>query len=321
MLRKFLAALGGSLLAAAPLVSAQAQDYPSRPIKVVVPFAAGGQTDIIARLITSVIESELRQPVIVENRGGASGYIGVDVVAKSAPDGYTLVVTGGSAIGPAFVKGSSIEMFRDMTPISAIYEGPFLLFVQRSIPANNVAELVAHLKANPGKYNYGSVGSNEKMLMEMFKRATGANVVEVPYKGGAPRQTAILSNEIQFMVGATQIMKQAGVESKVRPMIAFGTKRSAQLTDVPTAAEAGFPGIAAPSTLGMWGPPKLPADIVAKLNPIVVKALAQPGIRDKIRDLSGMDTGGSSPEDLRTRSKAERDFYVEAAKVIKLEPQ
>lgn len=317
MLRKLFA----TLTLAAGATAALAQDYPTRPVKVVVPFAAGGQTDIIARMIAPVLEAELKQPFIIENRGGASGYVGVDVVAKAPADGYTLVITGGSAIGPAFVKGSNIEMFRDMTPVSAIYEGPFLLFVQRSVPVNTVGELVAHLKANPGKYNYGSVGSNEKMLLEMFKRATGTDIVEVPYKGGAPRQTAILSNEIQFMVGATQIMKQAGVESKVRPMIAFGTKRSAQLPDVPTAAEAGFPGIAAPSTLGMWGPPRLPQDIVAKLNPIVVRALSQPGIRDKIRDLSGMDPGGSSPEELRTRSKAERDFYVEAAKLIKLDPQ
>jgi tripartite-type tricarboxylate transporter receptor subunit TctC len=287
----------------------------------VIPFAAGGQTDIIARLITPIMESELKQPVIVENRGGAGGMIGVDVVAKAAPDGYTLVITGGSAIGPAFIKGSTLEMYRDMTPISAIYEGPFMLFVQRSIPAGTVGELVAHLKANPGKYNYGSVASNETMLMEMFKRSTGTDIVQVPYKGGAPRIAAMLSNEVQFAVGATQILKQAGVDAKVRPMMAFGSKRSAQLPEVPTAAELGYAGLAAPSTLGLWGPPKLSSDIVAKLNPIVVKALAQTGIRDKIRDLSGMDPGGSAPEDLRTRSKAERDFYVEAAKLIKLEPQ
>ncbi len=313
--------LFATILIALSASLAMAADYPVKPVRVVVPFPAGGSTDLISRLLAQQMDPELKQTVLVENRPGAGGLVGVLSVTKSDPDGYTLLITGGSAIGPTFIKGSTTEMYRDLSPISAIYEGPFVLFVQRSVPANTVAELVAYARANPGKLNYGTTASNEKMLMEMFKRAAGLDIVEIPYKGGAPRMTAMLANEVQLAIGGTQIMKQQGVEAKIKPMMAFGPHRSGSLPDVPTSAELGFPALSAASTLGLWAPMNTERDIIARLNRIVVAALAPQAMKVKIRDISGFDAGGSTPDELRTRSKAERDFYVQAAGVIKLQPE
>ena len=309
------------VMSALPVSATLAADYPTKPVRVVVPFPAGGSTDLISRLLAQQMDPELKQTVLVENRPGAGGLVGVLSVTKSDPDGYTLLITGGSAIGPTFIKGSTTEMYRDLSPISAIYEGPFVLFVQRSVPANTVAELVAYARANPGKLNYGTTASNEKMLMEMFKRAAGLDIVEIPYKGGAPRMTAMLANEVQLAIGGTQIMKQQGVEAKIKPMMAFGPHRSGSLPDVPTSAELGFPALSAASTLGLWAPMNTERDIIARLNRIVVAALGPQAMKVKIRDISGFDAGGSTPDELRTRSKAERDFYVQAAGVIKLQPE
>ena len=309
----FLLAMAASLASAA--------DYPVKPVRVVVPFPAGGSTDLIARLLAQQMEPELKQTMLVENRPGAGGLIGVQSVVKSDPDGYTLLITGGSAIGPTFIKGSTTEMYRDLAPISAIYEGPFVLFVQRSVPVNTVAELVAYARANPGKLNYGTTASNEKMLMEMFKRAAGLDIVEIPYKGGAPRTTALMANEVQLAIGGTLVMKQQGFDAKIKPMMAFGPNRSGSLPDVPTTAEMGYPALSAASTLGLWAPMNTERDIIARLNRIAVAALAQPAMKAKIRDIAGFDAGGSTPEELRARSKGERDFYVQAAAVIKLQPE
>lgn len=301
--------------------TAAAADYPVKPVRVVVPFPAGGSTDLIARLLSQQMEPELKQTVLVENRPGAGGLVGVQSVVKSDPDGYTLLITGGSAIGPTFIKGSTTEMYRDLAPISAIYEGPFVLFVQRSVTVNTVAELVAYARANPGKLNYGTTASNEKMLMEMFKRAANLDIVEIPYKGGAPRTTALMANEVQLAIGGTLVMKQQGFDARIKPMMAFGPNRSGSLPDVPTTAEMGYPALSAASTLGLWAPMNTERDIIARLNRIVVAVLAQPAMKLKIRDIAGFDAGGSTPEELRARSKGERDFYVQAAGVIKLQPE
>jgi tripartite-type tricarboxylate transporter receptor subunit TctC len=311
------------LVVAAVGGGAWAQDYPSRPIRLVTPFAPGGSSDLIARVIAAPLEADLKQPVLVENRPGASGMIGVDFVAKTAPDGYTLLLTGGSSIGPVFIKGSTLEIYRDLAPISMVYEGPWILYVQRSVPVNSLPELIAYVKANPGKLNYGTTAPNERMLMEMFKHAVGADIVDVPYKGAAPRVTALLANEVQFAITGPQLARQLGADGKVRALMAFGNKRSSILPDVPTPAEAGFAALSAPSAMGgLWAPLKTPPEIISRLNAIIVKALAAPALRERIRDASGgYDAGSSTAEELRARSKAERDFYVEAAKLIRLEPQ
>ena len=302
----------------APTIAA---DYPIKPVRVVVPFPAGGSTDLISRLLAQQLEPELKQTVLVENRPGAGGLIGVAAVVKADADGYTLLITGGSAIGPTFIKGSTVEMYRDLAPISAIYEGPFVLFVQRSVPANTVAELVAYARANPDKLNYGTTAANEKMLMEMFKRAGGLDIVEIPYKGGAPRITAMLANEVQLAIGGTQIMRQQGVDAKIKPLMAFGPNRSGSLPEVPTSAEMGFPALSAASTLGLWAPMNTERDIITRLNRLVVAILAPAAMKARVRDISGFDAGGSTPDELRARSKGERDFYVQAAGVIKLQAE
>jgi tripartite-type tricarboxylate transporter receptor subunit TctC len=196
-----------------------------------------------------------------------------------------------------------------------------VLFVQRSVPANSIAELVAYARANPGKLNYGTTASNEKMLMEMFKRAAGLDIVEIPYKGGAPRTTALMANEVQLAIGGTLVMKQQGFDAKIKPMMAFGPNRSGSLPDVPTSGEMGFPALSAASTLGLWAPMNTERDIITRLNRIAVAALAQPAMKAKIRDISGFDAGGSTPDELRARSKGERDFYVQAAGLIKLQAE
>jgi len=301
--------------------TAGAADYPSKPIHVTIPFPPGGTTDLITRTLAPQMEPELKQPVVVENKPGAGGLLGVMSVARAEPDGYNVVVTGGSAIGPTFIKDSTIEMYRDLAPVSAFYEGVFVMVVQRSVPATNMAELVAYAKANPGKLNYGTTASNEKMLMEMFKRAAGVEIVEINYKGGAPRVAAMLANEVQLAIGASEMLNRPDLAAKVRAVIAFGPRAPSQHPGIPTAAQAGFPSLNAPSTAGMWAPQGTPADVITKLNRAVVPLLAMPANKAKILELSGFDAGGSTPEELRARSKAERDFYVQAATLMKLQPQ
>ncbi len=170
-------------------------------------------------------------------------------------------------------------MYRDLSPIPAVCEGPFVPFVQRSVPASTVAELVAYVRANPGKLNYGTTASDEKMLMEMFKRAANLDIVEIPCKGGAPRTTALMANKVQLAIGGTLVMKQQGFDSKIKPMMVFGPNRSGSLPDVPTTAEMGYPALAAASTPGLWAPMTTARDIIARLNRIAEAALAQPSMK------------------------------------------
>jgi tripartite-type tricarboxylate transporter receptor subunit TctC len=274
-------------VAAASVVSggAFAQAWPARPIKLVVPFATGGATDLAGRLLAQHLGAALGQPVVVDNRPGAAGNIGTDFVAKSPADGYTILLTSLSAISiaPFFDKALPYSPQKDLAPISLVANIASVLVVHPSVPAKTVTELVAYSKANPDKLNFGSsgVGDGNHLAGELFNSMTGATLVHVPYKGGAPAMTDLMGGQIQLMfatLAAAMPNIQAG---KVRPVAATETRRSELLPDLPTIAET-VAGYEFTSWLGLFAPAGTPPNIVNKLNAEVAKVLKVPEVRTRL---------------------------------------
>jgi len=262
--------------------------FPSKPINIIVPFSAGGTTDILARIVGQYLGEELGQPVIIDNRPGAGGNIGGMAAARSAADGYTLFMgtVGTHAINQSLYSKMPFDPIKDFAPLSRVATVPNLLVANPAQPFKNVKELIAYAKANPGKVNFGSSGSgsSEHLSGELFKSMTKVDMVHVPYKGSAPAMTDLLGNQISVMFDNMPSAIQHVRSGKLRPIAVTTAKRSPELPNVPTIAEAGVPGYEATSWFGMLAPAATPAPIVAKLNAALVKVLAQPDIKKKIND-------------------------------------
>lgn len=250
---------------------AWAQSWPSKPLRMVIPFPAGGATDIIGRTIAQKLGAALGQQVVVDNKPGAGGSIGADLVAKAPPDGYTIVMATSSthSVGPALNPKMPYDAFRDFAPVAHVANAPSVLVVGSSFPAANAQDLVKLLKANPGKYNFGSsgIGTYPHLSGEMFKwRAGGLFVVHIPYRGTGLVVTDLIAGQIAFLmdsVVSSQTHIQAG---RVKPLAVSGSKRSAALPNVPTFAEQGVPGMEFSNWFGVLAPAGTPADVVARLN-------------------------------------------------------
>jgi tripartite-type tricarboxylate transporter receptor subunit TctC len=276
----------------------QAQTFPSRPIKVIVPFPAGGPTDGMARIISDRLGTVLGQSIVIENRGGgAGGSVGAKVVATADPDGYTILMTPGGSLttGPAVHKNIGYDPFKDFTPVAKLIETPQYICVHPDLPVKSLAEVAAYAKANPGKLSWGSqgFGTGTHLLAELFKLETGANFVHVPYRGTAPMLAALLAGEIQIAV----------------TMVA----RSAKLPDVPTTAEAGYPKLVAPFWLGVVAPAGTPADVVDKLNAAFRESLNDPATRARL-DALGADVKIGTPREF---GELLADEYALWAAVVK----
>lgn len=285
--KQFLGSL--ALLGAAMALPALADTFPSRPIKLVVPFAPGGNTDVVARLAAQGLTEALGQPVIVENIPGANGSIGASRVATSANDGYTLLfgTAGTQAINPSLYKNQSEKTLDDFEYVALITSIPNVLVVNETkTPVKSVAELVAHAKERRTGLSYGSPGTGSTVHLsgELFKSAAGLDLVHVPYKGSAPAVTDLLGNQIGIMFDNMPSAIQHVRSGKLVPLAVTTAKRSPELPNVPTIAEAGVPGYEATSWFGMLAPAATPAPIVAKLNAALVKVLAQPETKKKIND-------------------------------------
>ncbi|SFC03570.1 Tripartite-type tricarboxylate transporter, receptor component TctC [Polaromonas sp. OV174] len=278
--------LGSGLLASVP-AAAQAA-YPSKPITMIVPFSAGGTTDILARIVGQALTTELGQSVIIDNRAGAGGNIGGQAAARAPADGYTLFMgtVGTHAINAALYKKMPFDPIKDFAPLTRVANVPNLLVANPKQPFKNVKELIAYAKSHPGQLNFGSSGNGSSIHLsgELFKSMAKVDMVHVPYKGSAPAVTDLLGNQISVMFDNMPSAIQHVRSGKLRAIAVTTAKRSPELPDVPTIAEAGVPGYEATSWFGLFAPAATPPAVVSQLNAAIVKVLANPEVKKKINE-------------------------------------
>ena len=269
-----------SSLCLVPRAPATAEDYPSRPVRVIVPFGAGGPTDVFTRAISEELRKSLGQPFVMENRPGAGTIIGSEAAAKSPPDGYTLLmVSATQTTTETLVPNKPFKLMRDFVPVRALLNSELVMVVHPSVPANNVKEFIALAKSKPGALNYASsgVGSNYHMAGELFKNLTGTNILHVPYKGSAGARNDIISGQVEMMFDSVPTMAQMIGAGRVKALGTTGKVRSAILPDVPTLSEAGVPGYEAAMWIGVMAPAGTPQPIVERSNTGVNKILVTAG--------------------------------------------
>jgi len=272
----------GTVLGGFPL---HAQEYPNKPIRMIVPYPPAGGTDIVARTISEPLSKELGQPIVIDNRGGAAGNIGTDLAAKSAPDGYTILFTLSShTINPKLYDKLPFDVEKDFIPISLAAYIPQILVANPLVPANNIRELIALAKSQPGKLNFASVGTGSPghIAGELFKLKTGTDMVHVPYKGGGPAVTDTLGGQVQLLFVSMPAALQYVKAGRLKALAVTSDKRSAAAPDVPTIAESGVPDCIVNSWYGALVPAKTPPAIVARLQAAFVKVLQMPEVRDRL---------------------------------------
>jgi tripartite-type tricarboxylate transporter receptor subunit TctC len=290
-----------------------AQTYPNKPIRIIVPFAPGGDSDIIARIIAEKLTESLGQQVLVENKPGADGRIATEMVAKAVPDGYTLLLgtVGILAVSPPLYKKVRYDPIKDFEPITELIFSPFVLLVNTSVPVRSVKELIALAKSKPGQLNYGSGATIFYLSTEIFKLMTGANIAHIPYKGVAPSMTALISGEVSMMFTAA-IMGFSQVKAgNARALAICTNKRSPTIPDVPTMEESGFP-FEAGAWFGVLAPAGTPKEIVKRLNTEIVRILRNPATIDYLSKIG--DIVASTPEQFAAHIKTELEKYAEVIK-------
>jgi tripartite-type tricarboxylate transporter receptor subunit TctC len=307
--------VGCSGIALATLASAQG--YPSKPVRIVAPFAAGSTIDIIGRIIAPKMHEALGQPVIVENRAGAGGAIGMDNVAKAAPDGHSLAIgaLGPLAMNPVLYPKTPFDPVKDFAAVSLLATGPVVIAVHPSIPARNVQGLVELAKKRPGQLNFGSpgVGTSPHLTGELFKLTTHTDIVHVPYKGNAEAITDLIGGQVSIVFTGVPPVVPLAKAGKVRLLATTGKERIVNLPDVPTLREAGVTGADVLIWYGVVVPAATPKDVVARLNREIVKLMALPDVRDKFAQQS-VDPAASTPEEF---AQLIRDEVARWTKVIR----
>jgi tripartite-type tricarboxylate transporter receptor subunit TctC len=281
----------------AAAAGAWAQAYPSKPIHIIVGFPPGGGNDIIARLIGAKMQDSWGQSVVIDNKPGANSIIAAEFVAKSAPDGYTLLVnaTGGMSVNPVIYSKLPYDSLRDFVPISMVGSFPLVLVVNPSVPANSVRELVAYLKANPGKLNYSSGSTAFQVASEMFKQMTGTDIKHIPYKGSVQSISAVMAGDVQMTIVDSPPLVPQIKSGRVRALAVTSAKRSASLPDVPALAET-VPGYEMALWIGVFAPAGTPQDVAAKLNAEVVRIVNLPDIREKLAGMGVEPLGNTSEQ-------------------------
>lgn len=303
----------------APL--ALAQSYPTRPVRLIIPFPPGGAVDNYARTVQGALSENLGQPIIIENRPGASGMIGAEAVAKAAPDGYTLLVGNVAtlAMNVAVYDKMPYDPLKDFTPIMQTVMVNYVLVVNPAVPARTVAELVAYAKANPGKLSYGSSGSGsaQHLAAEQFKAQTGADIIHVPYKGtGGVLMSDLIAGHIQVAIADQGSMMPQVKAGKLRALAVGGARRSPEYPDLPTVAEAGgLPGYEAVAWQGIAGPAGLPPAVVKRLNDAFVKISAAPAIRERLTG-AGLTVVGGTPDEFGGYIRSEIAKWTKVAKNV-----
>lgn len=316
--------LGTLLAAGAGVWPAAAQDkYPSKPIRLVIPFPPGGGADAVARPLGPLLTETLGQPIVLDNRGGANGNLGAEIVAKAAPDGYTLLVVNSSfTISAGLYARLPYDPVGDFTPISLVGATPSLLATHPSVPARTVKEFVALAKAQPGKLTYGSsgIGSTMHLGAAMLQSMAGLDMVHVPYKGGGPAMTALLGNEVQIHFPAASVGMPHHKAGRARALAFTGAKRLATLPELPTIGETVTGYVSDAGWHGMFGPPKLPAAITTRLQQAVRKALQDPKVNAHFVD-NGYEPNGDPPDVWAKQFREDVNKFAAIAKAAGIEPQ
>jgi tripartite-type tricarboxylate transporter receptor subunit TctC len=298
--------------------ASSAEDYPSRSIRLIVPFPAGGGVDLVARLIAQKLGDNWGKTIIVENRLGANGAIGADVVAKSAPDGYTLLMgyDGTLVIGP-LISPTSFDTVRDFQPVTEVTSGPFVIVANPKVSANSIQELIALARSKPGTLYFGTpgIGSTPHMAVELLKVMAGINIIPVPYKGAPPAMEDTISGQIQFSIPTIPGGSNFIAQGLLKPIAVTTAHRSPALPNVPTVAESGLPGFDVPTWFGILAPKGTPQPIVLKLQVEIARILQLKDIQDKLADL-GVEPVGNTPDQFASQIKADiKKWKVVVAKV------
>jgi tripartite-type tricarboxylate transporter receptor subunit TctC len=296
--------------------SAQAQEYPDKPVHFMVPYPPGGGTDVIARIVQDRFQTLLGQPIIIDNRGGAAGSLGSDVVAKSTPDGYTVLFTLSShTINPAIYPKLPFDTTKDFAPVGMVASLPQILVANSQFAPNNVAELIALAKAKPGAISFGSVGNGSPghLAGELFKLRTGTSMQHIPYRGGGPAMTDVMGGQIPLLWVSIPAAAQFVKSGKVKALAVSTIKRSAAFPDVPTMQEAGVADFNVDSWYAMFVPAKTPKPVIDKLNKVLNTILREPDIREKLL-AQGSEAVGGTPEALGAVVDAELVRWAKLAK-------
>ena len=302
--------------------AADAQDYPNKPIKFIVPYPPGGGTDVIARILQEPLAAELGQPIIIDNRGGAAGNLGTDLAAKAPADGYTILFTLSShTINPKLYDKLPFDVERDFAAVSLATLVPQILVAHPSVPANDVKELIALAKANPGKLNYASVGTGSPghIAGELFKLKTGVDIVHIPYKGGGPAVIDTIGGQVQLLFVTMPAAWQHVKAGKLKALAVTSAKRTVTAPDVPTIGESGVPDYVVDSWYGALAPAKTPPAVIAKLNAAFAKVLDNPQIKERLL-AQGAEAAPSSPAEFDRRIKEELAKWDAVIKTAKIKP-
>jgi len=314
-------AAAAAILAFAGPATAQA-DYPNRSIRVIVPFAAGGPSDIIARIVAEALYQPLGQSLVIENRPGGGANIGIGMVARAEPDGYTLLATTSAiVINPSLYKTIPFDPIKSFAPISDLAISSQMLSVMPGF-ADTLADFIAKAKAAPGKYNYSSpgVGTQAQLTVELLKQRAGINIVHVPFSGGPPAVQALMTGTTQFVTNAVPTSEALARQGTIKALAVSGEKRWASLPDVPTLVESGYPGFVTDTFAGLFAPAGTPEPIVRKIADAVAEAFKKPGIAAKIRQ-AGFQPIGGGPQVLADRVKREVAFNREIIAKAGIEPR
>ena len=314
-----------ALLAAAGAAHPQsAVDFPNRPLRQIVPFPPGGGVDIVTRIVTAKWTEVLGQPIAVENRAGAGGNLGADIAAKAAPDGYTLFTcnVASHGVSPAIYEKLPYDAARDFAPISLIGTTPNVLVVHPSVPVYSLKEFVEYVKASPGKYNYASpgVGTSPQMTMELFKLTAGLDLVHVPYKGGAPALADVVAGQVTGMFGNLPEQLGAIRSGRTRALAVTTLERTAQLPDVPTVAESGYPGFQVTVWYGVCTQAAVPKAMIAKLNETLVRTINMPEVRLRLAQ-SSIEASPTTPEEFAAFIKGEIEKWTRVVSEARLAKQ
>ncbi len=296
---------------------AHAQNYPTKPVRILVPVPAGGTVDLLARMLTPAMSNLLGQQMVIDNRGGAGGLIGTELAARAAPDGYTLLMCsqGPITILPHLQKNVPYDTLRDFTAVSLISAGPYLLTTHPSVPFKTVKELIAAAKAEPGKINYASAGNGapNHLASELFKNMAGINLLHVPYKGAPQSVTDVLGGHVRVIFGSIPPLAPHVKAGRLRALGVSHTKRIAQMPELPTISEAGVPGYEFHAWFGLLAPAKTPKPHLLRIHETLLKALRAPETVSQF-EAQGADPVGNSPEEFAAFLKREYDKYANVVK-------